>query len=694
MRIYLYLLIGLSALHAETVIEGRITGAVVSGVRVTAVAGEDTLSSVSDLEGRFRFEIPTQSCVLRPSLGSCTFLPESRQVSAGETPLFESVASATGEVLWLRETWEATDLYWIPQNLCADSEGGVWLAGCHASGRYLAGDSLTLAHYPADGGRPATWRLGRADTLDPTPQAGQFFVRPTDLAAHPEGGVVLVGWFKAEEADSLDIEGGPMLLGDQQEGFVARFDREGRCLWAHSVGGPGDDVLSRVDVNDELGIVLSGRVDPGAHFPSGIVAPGAEAHALGRGFFIARLTLAGRLSWVASASERISDLAVETGGQIRVCGVYDADLRLSGAGDTLTLELEASPEWRYGLFLASLDSEGCWEWVRSDGSLKHADMWKQAPLLTLDAHGNSYLVAAQESSPGLFGDPDGVEGIDFWDLDGRFRAGDFLVSHDASGRCRWATLLGYGAAGQEIAGIAWHAGRVYVSLRNDSPQNWSPRFYHQGAEGPAASVEFVDTDVAALAVYDSLGSVLAARAIDGNRESVWYPGMALAPDGTLYFAGQSDAAFGSNENDFVLRCTGFLERHPVRGVIDGPGRKWAEIHFEGKVFLPDRASGAFELSARAGSRKLRVEGGPAGLVYHPAQVSFEVGADLPAPLVEIGSEMSPEPPPTNPPTTPTTPSDSSDLSVLYVAIGVVLALLVIARRFSLRKRTSTRGQVD
>src|SRR5262249_23203001 len=62
----------------------------------------------------------------------------------------------------------------------------------------------------------------------------------TGVAVLPDGDVVITGWFDA----TIDLGCGPMatLARGKADIFVARFAREGHCVWSRRFGGAADDL--------------------------------------------------------------------------------------------------------------------------------------------------------------------------------------------------------------------------------------------------------------------------------------------------------------------------------------------------------------------------------------------------------------------------------------------------------------------
>lgn len=82
------------------------------------------------------------------------------------------------------------------------------------------------------------------------------------LALGPDGSVVLTGYYEG----GIDFGAGEMIAKDNDDGFVAKLAPDGSLRWAHSFGGPLDDVGEDVEVTADGDVVLLGRCGSSASF--------------------------------------------------------------------------------------------------------------------------------------------------------------------------------------------------------------------------------------------------------------------------------------------------------------------------------------------------------------------------------------------------------------------------------------------
>jgi hypothetical protein len=174
------------------------------------------------------------------------------------------------------------------------------------------------------------------------------------LAAHPEGGAVVVGGF----TETLDFGGRPLFNPADLDVFLARLDAEGRTRWSQRFGDVSEQSAQAVAVDPEGHPVIAGNFHGTLDFGQGpLVSAG-----LGD-VFLARFTPEGRLLWsrrFGNAGEQYAHgLAVHRGGSIAFSGISEGGIDL-GHGPLAT----ASP---MGAFVALFDAEGRPRWSRHLG---------------------------------------------------------------------------------------------------------------------------------------------------------------------------------------------------------------------------------------------------------------------------------------------------------------------------------------
>lgn len=107
------------------------------------------------------------------------------------------------------------------------------------------------------------------------------------LAVNPDGSFLLTGWFGETmtmgPGISLSSYGGSDI-------YLAKFDTQGNCLWAHHAGTIGVDYAYTVDVDTSGNSYITGSASPGSVF--GSISTDAQ------GMYVAAYSSAGEILWV------------------------------------------------------------------------------------------------------------------------------------------------------------------------------------------------------------------------------------------------------------------------------------------------------------------------------------------------------------------------------------------------------------
>ena len=208
---------------------------------------------------------------------------------------------------------------------------------------------LFLARYGADG--EFIWAKAAGGDGEDSAQA---------VAAAPDGGAFVAGWFSAAAAFG---EGGGLQALTSAGGtdlFLARYAPDGALAWARRAGGAGDDRAAWVELSPGGDLLVAGSFSGSADFGDGaktLVSSG------GLDVFLAGYEHDGTLVWAASGGGADDD--VPYGG---AAGDDGAILTGSFAGNaTFAGTLLQSTGGVSDLFVASWDGAGSLRWARSAG---------------------------------------------------------------------------------------------------------------------------------------------------------------------------------------------------------------------------------------------------------------------------------------------------------------------------------------
>ncbi len=268
------------------------------------------------------------------------------------------------------------------------------------------------------------------------------------LAVTDEGNVYVSGYF-----DSPTVRLGDVVLtnsgdSDYEDSFVAKYDSEGRLLWARQAGGSYNDTALGAAADSQGNCwVTGGFASPDLKFGHLLLETDQ-----GKRVFVAKYNPAGEVQWAAKAGGNGFDtglaIAADKEGNAYVSGYFTSGI---AAFDALTLT-NSSPG-RRDLFVAKYDRSGRVLWVRSAGGALEEEAWD----VVADGSGGVYATGCFNSPTADFG---GTV------LTNRNPAGDtalFVAKYDEAGRLVWAISPESRGATVGNALCADMSGRVYVA---------------------------------------------------------------------------------------------------------------------------------------------------------------------------------------------------------------------------------------
>lgn len=348
-------------------------------------------------------------------------------------------------------------------DLVVDSDGGVLIAGRRGGldldrdGRidiqvFGLTDPLVLKTYDDN---ERGWVQG---------PGGPSWDEARGIASDRRGGAFAVGDF----ADSLYIAGDTLLsAGGRTDGFVARYDQDGKALWARPIGGPGSDQVLDV-VSDAAGNAyfigtVQGAVDIDRDGVVDVRVAGASA------LLLASFDPDGRLRWARASDGPAAvvgrAIAIGPDDEIIIGGHYSngaPDLNGDGAPDvpataTVAPGAAVTPQSDLNGFYARFDTSGAMLWARAiTGPAVQA-----VGSLAVAGGGDVLVLGAFTDSADL--DGDGTSDLEFATMVDRtaenFADGNsFLLRVDPDGGLIWARR--YAAM---AAHVAADATRIVVS---------------------------------------------------------------------------------------------------------------------------------------------------------------------------------------------------------------------------------------
>ena len=225
------------------------------------------------------------------------------------------------------------------------------------------------------------------------------------------------------------------------DGFFAKYDPSGSCVWARQVGGPGLDEAIKVAVAPNGDVLVVGAFSQAAQVgSSNVVSSG------GTDIFAMRFGPGGDLQWIQSAGGATNDspysVAADVVGGFLVTGAFAGQMNLG------TNQLTANGD---DAFLVRFRADGSIAWVRTaqgTGDETGAD-------IAIDGQGFCYWVGDFTSNT-TFG------GTNLTPAAGSTSAA-FLSKYNASGTLQWARALGQGTRAQLPRVAVTVSGAIYAS---------------------------------------------------------------------------------------------------------------------------------------------------------------------------------------------------------------------------------------
>jgi hypothetical protein len=239
---------------------------------------------------------------------------------------------------------------------------------------------------------------------------------------------------------SVDINGNSYITGEfrgtatfglfqltsfgSSDAFVAKYDPNGNCLWAKQAGGVGSDFGEGLTVDANGNIYVTG------YFQGPVVFGENQLSGFGSyDIFIAKYDSFGNCLWAKQAGSPFSDggtsISVDANGNCYVTGKF------TGPAVFGTIQLSGLGNSDSDIFVAEYDLNGNCLWAKQAGGTGYDAAWG----ISTDAKGNCY-VTGQFTGPATFGTIK---------LAGSSERYIFVTSYDFDGNCLWAVQdTGYG----------------------------------------------------------------------------------------------------------------------------------------------------------------------------------------------------------------------------------------------------------
>ncbi len=198
------------------------------------------------------------------------------------------------------------------------------------------------------------------------------------IATDAQGNSVVIGSFYSMTAfDTVTLN------SQGRDLFVARYNSDGKLLWAQRFGGPSDEFGNSVALDQKGNIYIAGSFTNKMQIGKDTLVSAGDHDA-----FIAKLTPDGKVLWAqrggGSNSDFAMSIAVDNDGNAFVAGYFR---------DTSTFGKFVVSPWRRSLltmFFAKYDKNGKCEWAKPIGGSNYQSQFDGVSV-DVDASGNAYL---------------------------------------------------------------------------------------------------------------------------------------------------------------------------------------------------------------------------------------------------------------------------------------------------------------
>jgi hypothetical protein len=394
---------------------------------------------------------------------------------------------------------------------------------------------------------------------------GDPYAMVNSVAVDDSNNVYAVGQFTG----TCDFDPGPGVHNLQSttlDVFILKLSPAGNLLWAYRIGGNGQDNASRLTIDDNNDLLITGTFCVTADFDPGPGTYTLVTTGCFDGYFLklspsGSFIFAGSFVSTALADNFPLDIETDEWGNIYITG------RFVGPGpvdfDPGSGQSDLFPVGSVDGFLVKLNAAGQFVWVKRMGFLQY-DAYREIEIgsdnkLTLFG----YFTGTADLDPG----PGTASHTSTGDAD------PFLCRLDSAGNLIWACAFGGAqfSSANEIVGIAVDsAGHTFIIGQFDEGTDWDP------AAGTTTLPPTPGRDVV-ICAYDNAGQLMWANQFPGRWNN---EGFGVATDGfSLYYTGSyqdsldCDPSAASAWLDAAVFQSSFIGRYTgiVTDVAEAPG---------------------------------------------------------------------------------------------------------------------------
>jgi hypothetical protein len=203
------------------------------------------------------------------------------------------------------------------------------------------------------------------------------------------GSIYSTGWFY----DSLDcdpnISGAELYTNGETDCFIMKHDASGNLIWAKGFGGPKNEGIYSIELDDEGNIYVCGAYDSIADFDpdTGVFNLTSNGHV--SEIFVAKYSNSGSFIWAKSFGGNFISYAprmiLDSNKNIYINGSFRDTLDTDPGSGTFDL---VNPSIYMDIFISKLDSSGNFQWAKQFGGTSQ----DFAQSFLTDKNGYVYLV--------------------------------------------------------------------------------------------------------------------------------------------------------------------------------------------------------------------------------------------------------------------------------------------------------------
>ncbi|MCX6200042.1 MAG: T9SS type A sorting domain-containing protein [Bacteroidetes bacterium] len=228
-----------------------------------------------------------------------------------------------------------------------------------------------------------------------------------------KGGFLYVtGYFN----DTAWFETTMLLSRGDADGFIAKYTTDGNLVWVRQIGGSNSDVSLSVDADNAGNVYIGGSYEYNMMLDTFHLS----TTNLYNESFLAKYSSDGNVLWAKSGkgnnANQITGVAFDNDHSVFVTGYFGGNFKI-GAGNI------NSATSSYDIFLAKVDENGNYDWLKSAGSTYE----DAAHGICSDANGNAIVVGYFAGT--AYFDSHTVTYSDYNDI--------FVAKYDASGNNLW-----------------------------------------------------------------------------------------------------------------------------------------------------------------------------------------------------------------------------------------------------------------